>query len=363
MSKIKKTVMFVLSAFLLLSLFTACGEKTATGAAATQSADAATQSAAATAQPTAAATQQADEKFVVSMAITDTNDSPAGHGIDFFKERVYEYSGGTIEVECFYNSQLGDNKASVAGVQQGTIDFNVAGNSYLTTIVPELQVFELPFIFDDIEQAREIVRGDVGQTLAENFEGSGIKVLEFGEIGMREMTCKTHQINSIEDVKGLKIRTLPASVQVKAWELFGAVPTAIDFSELYTSLQLGVVDAQENPLTVIVSSKLYEPQKYLSMTNHVYSPSALIVSEKTWAKFSPGQQEAVMKAASEAIDSMLGENDALTNENLEFLQEQGIEINMNPDTSGFKAIAPQAYDIFTDDYGSELIDMINANKS
>ncbi|MFZ7103890.1 MAG: DctP family TRAP transporter solute-binding subunit [Peptococcaceae bacterium] len=281
--------------------------------------------------------------------------SPAGKAMDFFAEKIAEYSNGTVTVKVFYDSSLGDPTSVVQGMQKGAVDIAATGDSYFSGLVPEIQVFELPFLFDSYETARGAVDGPVGQKVMAKFDGKGIKPLAFWEIGFRHLTNSVRHVKTPDDLQGIKIRTLPAQIQVKTWEQLGALPTPIDFSELYTSLQQGVVDAQENPVNLIRTSKFYEVQKYLSLTGHVYTPMFLAMSQNTWDKLNAEQQDAVMKAAQDAQEYERGLVKDGESDDLAFIEQQGVTVERTPEIAKFKEIATQTYSMFTEKYGDELL--------
>ena len=287
-------------------------------------------------------------------------DSSPGQLIKYMGEKIPEYSNGTIEVATFYSSQLGDTVSVVQGLQQGSIDIGITGNSYFSGLVPQIQVFELPFLLANYEQARGIVDGPIGQKILAMFDKKGVKALGFSELGFRQLTNSTHPVKTPADLKGMKIRTLPAPVQVKTWELLGALPTPIDFAELYAALQQGVVEAQENPLSMITSQKFYEVQKYMSLTSHVYTPALLVISARTWKKLDPQQQEAVMRAAKEGIAVGRKHLDASESQWVKECEAAGVVIEFEPDRAAFRDMAKPAYSFFTDKYGDELVKEIQA---
>ncbi|ONI40633.1 hypothetical protein AN639_00290 [Candidatus Epulonipiscium fishelsonii] len=297
---------------------------------------------------------------VVSGSMSEN--TPAGVGVKTLVEKLNEYGGGTIEATAYYDTALGDAKSMVQSLQNGTVDIGVAGSSYFSSIVPEVQVLELPYMFDSYEQARSIVDGEVGQELLGMFEVKNMVGLSFWEIGFRQLSNKDREIVNVEDVKGLKMRTLTAPVQVSLWESYGALPTSIDSSELYTSLQQGVIDGQENPLSEIVSKKLYEVQPHVSMTAHVYTPMVLGMSKLTYDKFDDAQKEALNKAVLDATKASRDTVNQMEADGLVTLQEAGVSIVMEPNIDEFKEIGKESYTIFTEKYGNELIDKINAAK-
>lgn len=288
--------------------------------------------------------------------------NPASQAMDLMAEKISEYTDGSVEVDVFYDNQLGDPTTLVSNVAQGTVDIVVTGNSYFTGLVPELQVFELPFLFDSYEAARAAVDGPVGEKVMSMFEGTGLKPMYFWEIGFRHLANSVRPVQEPSDLEGIRLRTLPAPVQVKTWELLGAQPTPMDFSELYTSLQQGVVDGTENPFSDITSAKLYEVLDYMSLTAHVYTPMTLAISEQTWEKLDESQQEAVMRAAEEAKEYQRNLNDEEEAKGLETIKENGVTVEENPNVDAFAEIAVEAYDEFINEYGDELIEEIRAGQ-
>lgn len=282
---------------------------------------------------------------VVAGSINQT--MSAGVGIAELAKKLNEYSGGSIKAEDFYESQLGDTRSLIQGMQQGTIDIVVSGNAYFSSLAPEIQVFEIPFIFDGYPMARRVVNSGAGDPIRATLEKKGIKVLAFWEIGLRYLTNNVRPVKSMADVAGLKLRTLPAKVQVTTWENFGALPIAIDANEIYSSLQTGVVVGQENSVGDIYTRKLFEVQKYLTYTRHVYTPACLAMSLRTWNKLDDQQREAVMKAVADATKASFDAADATEEKWLAELDNH-MEVEKNPDLTEFREVAKKSHEIFVD---------------
>lgn len=290
--------------------------------------------------------------------------SPAGIGVAELAKKITEYSNGSIQAKAFYEAQLGDAKSVVQGLQQGTIDIGITGNAYFSAIVPEIQAFELPYLFKDYPEARKVLDSDAIDPIKQMLEKKGIKNLSFWEIGFRHLTNNVRPVKSMADVKGLKLRTLPAAIQVKTWENFGALPTAIDAAELYSALQTRIVVGQENSIGEIYTKKLQEVQKYLSLTGHVYTPTCLGMSMRTWRKLDDAQKEAVMKAVADATKAAREANDRDEEVMLAELEKSSIEIEKNPDLTEFKEVAKKSYDMFVDGKPErqQILDAIQAAK-
>ncbi|MCC8190521.1 MAG: DctP family TRAP transporter solute-binding subunit [Planctomycetes bacterium] len=303
---------------------------------------------------------------VVKMSVVASSITPtmaAGVGIADLAAKINEYSNGTIQAEAFYESQLGDTRSVVQGLQQGTVDIAVAGNAYFSALVPEIQVFEIPFLFDGYDMARRVVNSSAGDPIKQNLEKKGIKCLAFWEIGLRYLTNNVRPVKSMEDVKGLKLRTLPATVQVKTWENFGALPTAIDSNEIYSSLQTGVVVGQENSVGDIYTRKLPEVQKYMTYTRHVYTPACLGMSVRTWNKLDDQQKDAVLRAVADATTAAFAAADRTEAEWLAELDTQ-MEVEKNPDLTEFREVAKKSHAIFVDGKADRqaLLDAILAER-
>lgn len=346
----KRLISIVLVMIMMLLMLTACGGGS-------------TETAKPAEEAPAQQAESAKEPRTFTVATGGSSpSSPISAGADVFAAKLEEYSGGLLRADVYYDTQLGSTQDLVDGIQQGTIDFTEAGNTYYSAYVPELQAIELPFMFESYDQAREVLAGEALTYVQEQFEGTGIKILAFWELGFRHLTNDERPIHSIDDVDGLKIRTLSSPIQVAAWEAFGAVPTPIDFSELYSSLQQRVVVGQENPLSEIVSKKFYEIQQYITLTGHVYSPGPWAVSEATWNSLTEQEQQWVLMATEDATAAMFAANDELNANAIAEMEAYGCEVDQSPELEGFQTTAQSVYSIFTDEYGSTFLDILMASK-
>jgi len=273
-------------------------------------------------------------------------ESPSGKALKFFAEKVKEHSGGALEIDPFFGAELGSLTACVEGMAQGTIDIVTTGTSYFSGYVPEIQVFELPYMFQSNEQARKTLDGAPGDAVRKLFTEKGIVLLCYWESGLRHVSNSRGPIRTPEDMKGLKIRTVVSTTQQKTWESFGAIPMAIDMNEVFTALQQGTVDAQENTLAQIVSTKMYEVQKYLSLTGHAYTPMPFGISRLTWEKLDESQKNAVQKASEEARDYQRQLDDESDRDNVQFLKDKGILVEEAPDKMAFAALVEPVYQLF-----------------
>jgi tripartite ATP-independent transporter DctP family solute receptor len=226
--------------------------------------------------------------------------NPYGMGADKFAELVKEKSKGDIEVKVFPSSQLGTQKELIEGLIYGTVDMTLTGTAELGTFQPQMALFDMPFLFKDRAHAYKSL-DSVGIELAKPLEAKGIKLLGYMENGIRHMTNNTRPIKSPADMKGLKIRVMNNKVYVEMMKSLGASPTPMALAELYSAMQVGVVDGQENPSAHIFTKRFFEVQKYASLTGHAYAAEPVLISMASWKKMTPEQQAIVQSAATEAI--------------------------------------------------------------
>src|SRR3712207_4819177 len=189
----------------------------------------------------------------LKMNITVPQNSHSGNAVDAFAKEIEARTGGRYKIQNFYSSALGAERESVEAVQLGTLDLTLTSTGPLPNFVPEIAILDIPFLFRDYAHARAVLDGPIGDELLKKFESKGIKALAWGENGFRHMTNSKRPINAPEDVKGLKMRTVENPVHIQAFKALGINPTPMAFSEVFTALQQGTVDGQENPLSVIIS--------------------------------------------------------------------------------------------------------------
>ena len=224
-------------------------------------------------------------------------DDAQNMGFDVFKKMVEENSKGEIKVQLYPAAQLGDARTIAEGVQMGTIELGDVENGPMGRFVPEAMLWDLPFIFRDIKHVHAVLDGPIGKEVQAQFLKIGIRHLGYNDGGFRNFTNSKRPIKAVADMAGLKIRVMESEVMISTINAFGASAIPMAFGELYSALQQGVVDGQENPMNLIESQRFYEVQKYLSQTQHFYYPRQYIISEKFWQKLSPAHQKIVAEAA------------------------------------------------------------------
>ncbi|MEN9893394.1 MAG: hypothetical protein RLY78_3689 [Pseudomonadota bacterium] len=257
-----------------------------------------------------------------------------------FAELLKARTNGRIEVQVAGGAQLGDDVPLLTALRTGTVDFSANSQGAISNVVPEYAAFGMPFLFPNLQAAWKVLDGPVGQELAKASEAKGLVVLGYWDNGIRHISNKVRPIATPADTKGLKLRTPPDPVTVDIMQSLGADAQQIKFAELYVALQQGVVDGQENPLMNIWSSKLYEVQKYISLTAHKYEMTPFVMSKRSWDKLSADDRKAIQEAAAEATQfnrqASLASDQKLEGE----LKAKGVQIN-HPDLAPFvKATEP-----------------------
>jgi TRAP-type transport system periplasmic protein len=217
-----------------------------------------------------------------------------------------ERSNGRIELRVAGSAQLGDDAAMLTALRTGTLDLSVNSQGAASAVLPELAALGLPFLFADATAAYGVVDGAIGEELAKRFEGVGLISLGFWDNGIRHTTNSKRPIAQPADLKGLKIRTPPDPMTIDIFQSLGAATQQINFGELYVALQQGVVDGQENPLANIQSSKLFEVNKYISLTGHKWECNPVLVSRIAWGRLKPEDRKLLQETAREAATYQRG---------------------------------------------------------
>ena len=226
-----------------------------------------------------------------------TSEHPQGRGAQKFAELLDAKSGGKLKVRLYPGGALGGDLPTIAALQNGAIDMTVLNSGILSAQVPEFAVFDFPYLFNDLREVHAVVDGPVGQKLAAQLENRGLVGLGYWDLGFRNLTDSQRPITRWEDLKGLKVRVTQSPIYLETFKALGASPVPMPFPEVRTALAQGTVDGGDNAFSVILGSRLNEVQKYLSVTNHVYNPQSLVISQKTWQRLNADEQALIREAA------------------------------------------------------------------
>ena len=243
-----------------------------------------------------------------------------------FAEIAKARSGGRIEVSVAPSAQLGDDAAMVTAIRTGALDLSANSQGAVATAVPEYAAFGMPFLFSTPADAFKLLDGALGKELADKSVAKGMVVLGYWDNGIRHMTNSKRPIVKVDDMKGLKMRTPPDAVLVDIMQALGADAQQIKFAELYVALQQGVVDGQENPLVNFHASKLYEVQKHLALTSHMFQMTPLLMSKRSWDRLTNDDRKALTEAAAEATTLQRKLSQDADDKLLDDLKAKGVQV-------------------------------------
>ena len=285
-----------------------------------------------------------------------------GVGATVFGEQLDKLTSGKYTVKQFPANALGGEREMVEGAQIGTVDVVITSTGPVGNFVPDTLITDIPFLFKDYEHAHAVLDGPIGQEILDKFPEHDLIGLVWTENGFRNLTNSKHAVKEPEDAAGLKIRTMENPVHMEAFSKIGILPTPMAFPELFTALQQGTVDGQENPIGVIVSAKFSEVQKYLSLTNHVYSPAVIIVSPSIWDGLSDEEKTAFKEAGKAAAKAMREKVRADAESGVETLRSQGMEVVTDVDRAAFEKALEPLMAGYAEKFGKERLDAIRNYK-
>lgn len=294
----------------------------------------------------------------MKISISTAQNSHQGIAIDTFAREVERRTGGRYKVQTFYNGSLGGERESIEAVQLGTQELTFTSTGPVPNFVPETKILDVPFLFRDKAHARAVLDGPIGQDMLTKFDGKGMKALAWAENGFRHMTNSKRDVKAPEDLKGLKMRTMENPVHIQAYKAFGIITTPMAFPEVFTALQQGTVDGQENPLSVIISAKFDQVQKHLSLTGHVYSPCVFLMNKGAFDKLSAADKQAFLDSAKEATKANRARVDEDDAKGVADLRSKGVTVIDTLDKGKFvQALAPVSAD-FERQFGKANLDQI-----
>ncbi|ASP67936.1 TRAP transporter substrate-binding protein [Sinorhizobium meliloti] len=296
----------------------------------------------------------------VKFASANNKGHPQVTGMEKFAELVKEKSGGKIEVKLFPGGTLGGDVQTVSALQGGVIEMTVLNAGILASNVKEFGAVDLPFLFDSGEEADKVMDGPFGTSLMERLPATGLVGVAYWELGFRNLTNNRRPVTKLEDIKGLKIRTIQSPIPVELFNALGANAVPLPYTELYTALETGTVDGQENPSANIINAKFYEVQKYMTLTRHQYNPQIVLVSKKFWDGLNDEEKTVLQQAAVEARDfqrKVSREQDAAA---LEEIRKTGMEVSeLSPEeTQKLRDAVKPMIEKFSADIGQETVEAL-----
>jgi tripartite ATP-independent transporter DctP family solute receptor len=303
-----------------------------------------------------------NEKVTLKLNHVGATTHPYHLGSEKFAQLVSEKSNGNIEVQVFPASQIASGSKAIEFVQMNTLDIALESTMSLSNFVPEVDVLNMPFLFKDAEEVYKVLDGEAGQKLSAKAEEYGFKILGWWYNGFRDMSNSKKPIESPSDLSGLKFRIPESEVFKNAFEALGALPTSMPVSEVFTAIQLGTVDGQENPASNYINNRFNEVNEYYSETHHIFTAEPLIMSKEKFDSFSSEQQQILLEAAAEA--GRYQRELAIKDENnlLEKIKSMdGVTYNKVDDMKTFRDAVEPVYEKFRESLG-EYIDLIESSK-
>jgi len=298
--------------------------------------------------------------YTLLVGSTVQDDSASGKALlEYFKPYVEEKSGGRIKVEVQNNSVLGSDRELYEALQLNTVQCSFGPLSTLANFEPNYAVCDLPYLFKDKETAYAALDGKFGQTLAENLPKVGLRLLAYGENAFRNISNNVRPINTLEDLKGLKIRVMESKVNIATYTALGCNPTPMAFSELYTALQQGAVDGQDNGVVLTYTSKLYEVQKYYTFTGHLYAANAMVFSEAFYQSLPQDLQQVLQDGSKYAMENQRRLNTEMEDQLIKTMEDDGLQVNYLSDeeSAKFQAATAGVWDQFKDQIDANIFEM------
>jgi tripartite ATP-independent transporter DctP family solute receptor len=278
-------------------------------------------------------------------------------GVEKFAELVKQKSGGKITVKPFPGGTLGPDLQVVSAMQGGTVEMNVMNASLLAGNVKEMALFDLPYLFATSKEADAVADGPVGRRLLDKLQERGLVGLAYWDLGFRQMHTLKKPITKADDFKGMKMRVIPTPIYVEFMNATGANAVPMPFTETYTALEQGAIDGMTNPLLNITDGKYNEVSKHLTLTNHMYTPQAVIVGKKFWDKLSADEKKILQDAANETAVYQRQVARAEAAKSLDELKKRGMTVHELPaaEVARLKERAQPVFAKFAAQIGEPLV--------
>ena len=301
------------------------------------------------------------DKITIKIAHVSQDGVPIDVASKKLGDMLNEKTGGRITVNVFPASALGNNTELLEQLQMGTLEMAISSVAFLGAFTETTKLLDLPYLFQSNEAAEEVLDGDVGQTIFENLQPAGFEGMTWLATGWRHVTANK-EIHKPEDMKGLKIRVMENQMHIDHFNALGASAVPMAFSELYTALQNGTMDAQENPFANIDGNRLYEVQKYIIKTGHIYDTSPLLASKTWWDSLSESDQKLIRECVNEMVTyerELSASNEAELEEKIGNNGTNVVITLTDEERQAFKDAAQPVYDKYGPEIGEDLISQVN----
>lgn len=310
------------------------------------------------AAPEPAQAQFKDRTFRVSNGVS--KEHPMGNGLAAMGACTLEKSGGKMRIQPYWDGALGNDLTATQSVRTGSLEMVLTSTAPLTSIVPALGVFDLPFLFNDEKEADQLLDGKVGAWFSDKLPATGVVNLSWWENGFRHTTNSKRPITKAEDFQGVKMRVMQNTIFIDTFKELGSNAVPLAFSEVYSALETKTVDGQENPYNNIENMKFYEVQKYLTLTKHAYSPTLVLFSKKVWDTLSPEEQAALKDCAAAGQKEQRRVNREKSDVSLANLRANGMQVSeiSLEETARVRDKLRVIYDRHSGSIGREALDLV-----
>jgi tripartite ATP-independent transporter DctP family solute receptor len=304
----------------------------------------------------------ADAQLTLKIGISTNDQDPRAIAALQFAKEIEEKTGGKLKAQLYHSGQLGGDGALIEALalDSGTVDVIISDASNFSTYVPKMGISALPFLFAGFDTAWKFMDSDIEAEVEKELVSHNIRVLAHYDNGFRCVTTGSKTVRTPADMRNMLIRTPENPVIMASMRALGANPQPLAFSELYMALKQGTYDAQENPVPVIYNNKLYEVQKNLSLTNHIYSGMCFAIGESIWNKLSASQKQIVAAAAKASEKTNRAMNRQMTEDFLSKLQTEGGMTITQPDLPLFIEATKSVKDGLSGSYGADLLKRLDA---
>lgn len=303
-----------------------------------------------------AAAEVQERNIRVSNGVNE--DHPVGNGIEAMNACMQERSEGKMQLTAFWGSALGDDLQATQALRSGTQEMVVTSTSPIVGIVPALGVFDLPFLFANEEEADAVLDGEFGDYISDMMPDANLINLAYWENGFRNLTNSRNPVEKWEDLDGMRVRVMQNNIFLDTFENMGANATPMAFGEVFTALETGAIDAQENPFVTIDTSKFYEVQDYLSVTRHAYTPFMILFSKPIWDTYSDEEQQILEDCAIVGRDEQRRVSRELSDDSLAKLKEVGMDVNelSEEEMERMREQAQAVYERHAPEIGPEVVE-------
>lgn len=254
-------------------------------------------------------------------------DHPVGNGVTKFNACLADKTGGKVKLQAFWGSALGDDLKATQSLRSGTLEMVITSTSPLVGIVPALGAFDLPFLFNNAQEADAVLDGAFGDYMSGLMPEVGLVNLSYWENGFRNLTNSRRAVTKPEDFAGIKVRVMQNNIFLDTFKTLGTNAVPMAFGEVFTALETRAIDGQENPVVTIDTSKFYEVQKYLSMTQHAYTPFMVLYSKKLWDELSADEQKVLKECSIVGRDEQRAASRSKSAESLKNVKADGMVVN------------------------------------